>query len=462
MKNKIGLLPLYIELYDKVNPALRIRLENFYDKIAESFEKQGFEVCRSKFCRLTEEFKDTVTSFEKEEVSCIVTLHMAYSPSLMSAQILAQTKLPIIVLDTTETYAFGNKQNPDEILYCHGIHGVMDMCNLLIQNKKKYAIAAGHWEKSDVIIRTSQFIRAAICANALKGMKVGSIGGSFEGMGDIAISDEKIKELFDIDIVYADGAELLSYKNALTDVEIDNEIAYDLTIGEITNKFSSEVHKRTVRDGLAVRKWMEQRNLGAFTANFSKITKSSGLDTMPFMEACKSMARGKGYAGEGDVLTAAFCGALLNGFEYTSFVEIFCPDWEGEAVMLSHMGEMNYACASRKIELKETEFIYGDAQNPIVGYGCYKGGDAVFVNIFSDGDKYNLLIAPVDVIASDSDSFGGNIRGWIKPHMPVHQFLEKVSRAGATHHSIMVYDATVESLEYFGQLCGLNVIVLDK
>lgn len=461
MKIKIGLLPLYIELYDKVCPSLRSRLENYYEKIAESFEEKGFTVCRSKFCRLIEEFQETVSSFEDENVTCIITLHMAYSPSLMSAKILAETKLPIIVLDTTETYSFGSMQNPDEIMYCHGIHGVMDMCNLLIKNKKNYAIAAGHWEKSNVISRTCEFIKAAFAAKALFGMKVGSLGGSFDGMGDFAISDEEIKRLFGIEIVYADGTELKGYKNGLSDAEIENEIENDLKIGEIINPFPSQVHKRSVRDGLCVRKWIDNNNLGAFTINFSKITKSSGLDTMPFMEACKAMARGTGYAGEGDVLTAAFCGALRSSFEYTSFVEIFCPDWEGESVMISHMGEMNYSCASGKIELKETEFIYGDAENPIVGYGCFKNGNAVFVNVFNDGDKYNLLISPVDVIAPDNDNFKGNIRGWIKPKMPLSQFLEKISYAGATHHSIIVYDTTIEALSYFGSLCGLNVITLN-
>ncbi len=71
--------------------------------------------------------------------------------------------------------------------------------------------------------------------------------------------------------------------------------------------------------------------------------------------------------------TAAFCGALRRGFTDTAFVEIFCPDWKGNRVLLSHMGKMNYACTDGELELVEMNFIYG-AENPVVAYGRYRAG----------------------------------------------------------------------------------------
>ena len=57
-------------------------------------------------CRVKQEFIDSISLFEREEVDAIVTLHLAYSPSLESADVLARTKKPIIVLNTTPTYDF--------------------------------------------------------------------------------------------------------------------------------------------------------------------------------------------------------------------------------------------------------------------------------------------------------------------------------------------------------------------
>lgn len=150
---KIGLLPLYIALYDVYSQGLRPRLEAFYEKVAEEIEKRGAEVVRSPFCRLKNEFEGAVSLFKKENVDAIVTLHMAYSPSLESIDALCKTDLPIVILDTTETLSFSATQTPSEISYNHGIHGVMDLCSLLKQRSKPYAIAAGHYLYSKCIDR---------------------------------------------------------------------------------------------------------------------------------------------------------------------------------------------------------------------------------------------------------------------------------------------------------------------
>lgn len=56
---------------------------------------------------------------------------------------LADTRLPIIVCDTTPSYSYGPEQHPDELMYNHGIHGVQDMFNLLVRNGKPFTIEVG-------------------------------------------------------------------------------------------------------------------------------------------------------------------------------------------------------------------------------------------------------------------------------------------------------------------------------
>ena len=118
---KIGLLPLYVKLYDDKLPEMRNRLEQFYNKIALMIENEKITVVKSSFCRLKNEFADAVNLFETESVDAIVTIHMAYSPSLESIDALCGTDIPIIVLDTTETLVFTNFQDPGEIMFNHGV-----------------------------------------------------------------------------------------------------------------------------------------------------------------------------------------------------------------------------------------------------------------------------------------------------------------------------------------------------
>lgn len=459
-KIKIGFMPLYIKLYDDCGLTIRERLEPFYEKLACELEAEGFEVIRNEFCRVKSEFEACVAKFEAEGADCIVTWHAAYSPSLESIDALAGTELPIVVLDTTETFDFSPAQSTEEININHGIHGVMDMTSMLSRRGKAYAIAAGHYPESDVVAKAARLVRAAAGAASLKGSRVGTIGGSFDGMGDFLISDEELLERFGVTAVYSDGAELASLGEEVTDAEIDAEIAKDMDSCKVLAPFSRESHAKTVRNCFAVRKWLEKEKLDAFTVNFREIRPENGLRVMPFMEACKAMARGVGYAGEGDVLTAAITGALMRGFDTAAFVEIFCPDWKNNTLFLSHMGEFNMALAGDKPEIKEIPFVFGDAEDPVVCYGRYKAGSAVFVNVFKDAEKYKMLISPVEMQDADNDGFEGTVRGWMRPCMPVADFLAAISNAGVTHHSSLVYGATLEEVAYFAKLLGLEVVTV--
>ncbi len=459
-KIKIGFMPLYIKLYDDCGLTIRDRLEPFYEKLACELEAEGFEVIRNEFCRVKSEFEACVAKFEAEDADCIVTWHAAYSPSLESIDALAGTELPIVVLDTTETFDFSPAQSTEEININHGIHGVMDMTSMLSRRGKAYAIAAGHYPESDVVAKAARLVRAAAGAASLKGSRVGTIGGSFDGMGDFLISDEELAERFGVTAVYSDGAELARLGEEVTDAEIDAEIAKDMESCKVLAPFSRESHAKTVRNCLAVRKWLEKEKLDAFTVNFREIRPENGLRVMPFMEACKAMARGVGYAGEGDVLTAAITGALMRGFDTAAFVEIFCPDWKNNTLFLSHMGEFNMALAGDKPEIKEIPFVFGDAEDPVVCYGRYKAGSAVFVNVFKDAEKYKMLISPVEMQDAENDGFEGTVRGWMKPALPVADFLAAISNAGVTHHSSLVYGAALEEVAYFAKLLGLEVVTV--
>ena len=461
-KIKIGFLPLYIKLYDDTGngAAERPVMMDFYLGIAKQFEGMGFDVLTSEFCRIKPEFRETVDRFEREGADCIVTWHAAYSPSLECIKVLTDSKLPIVVLDTTDTYDFSPTQNPTAISRCHGIHGVMDMCSMLRRYGKKYAIAAGHYAESDVVERVAGFVKAAYAAAALEGSRTASIGGSFDGMGDFLVSDEDMKSRFGVEIVYPTKDEIKAELDAVTDAEAEAEMAIDRENCYEILPVDKAVHMRTAKNCLAVRRWLDKNNIDAFTANFREVTPdTTGLEIMPFMEACKSMARGIGYAGEGDVLTASLVGALMKGFcDKAAFVEIFCPDWKGNTLMLSHMGEYNPKLISGKAGMKEINFIFGDSENPIVSYGCYRGGPAVFVNLYQAADGFRLFISPVEMqdVDPEQDNFAGRVRGWMKPHLPVPAFLEAISRAGATHHSALIYDAKPEQLVFFAELCRLG------
>ncbi|MBS5725363.1 MAG: hypothetical protein KHW59_06240 [Clostridiales bacterium] len=72
----------------------------------------------------------------------------------------------------------------------------MDMTNMLRRRGKPYAIAAGPHPQSDVVGRAGRLAQIAAGAASLAGSRVGTVGGSFDGMGDFLISDQELLERF--------------------------------------------------------------------------------------------------------------------------------------------------------------------------------------------------------------------------------------------------------------------------
>ena len=197
----VGLLPLYLELYDQVVPELRREVEAFAATIKTELEKPGVTVIAAPVCRVKSEFKAAVKQFEAQGAAAIVTLHLAYSPSLESIEALAGTDLPVIMLDTTPDYEFGFGVDPARIMPNHGIHGVQDLANMLLRRGKKFLLEAGHWQHSDVLARVQTDIKSGIVADGMKKARVGLVGSPFRGMGDFFVPFAKLRELIGMTVV---------------------------------------------------------------------------------------------------------------------------------------------------------------------------------------------------------------------------------------------------------------------
>ena len=457
-KMKIGLLPQYLELYDKNCSEFRPEMESFLALIAAEFKKRGVEVVAGRVCRLAAEFAKEIKSFENAGAQAIVSLHLAYSPSLESANALKSTKLPLIILDTTPDYEFSPDTAPLRIMFNHGIHGVQDMCNLLLRNGKDFIIEAGHWRKSDVLDRVLQSLEAVGIADSLRNSRTGLIGNPFKGMGDFSIPFDRMKKEMGITTVPFDFKRINDYLPKENSSEVKAEISSNMKMSAGAKQEMKD-HVNTARAGIAVRKWIKENKLSAFSANFMECGKRTGLPTVPFLEASKAMSDGIGYAGEGDVLTASLVGALMSQYPETTFTEMFCPDWESNRIFLSHMGEVNLNLLDAKPELIKCAFPIEDTNPPLFAAGRLKSGKATLVNLAPGRDNtYTLIMATVSVEKARDSKFKNSVRGWIKPQIKIEDFLAEYSRAGGTHHLAMVYGKKIQALSKFAKIMGWNAL----
>ena len=460
----IGLLPLYIKLYDDVDPALRDLQMPFLKDVEKALQSEGLIVTVSDVCRVHGEFAHAVEEFNKLDVAAVVTLHLAYSPSLEAIDALAALNAPIILMDTTPTFDFTATAGLQAIDRNHGIHGVQDLCCMLKRRDIPYHLVCGHLDSSDIAQRVAGLCRAAAAATAMKRMRVGLVGEPFEGMGDFRVDPKTLEAVTGAQVVRLLPEDAFAISECITKADVEAQIAEDVSQydSEVSNP---ESHYLATRAALTLRRWVKKNALGALSVNFSQVTRATGLDKMPFGELSRMMARGIGYAGEGDVLTASMVGALMTVYESTGFVEMFCPDWKRGILLISHMAEMNIALSGSKPLLTDVPFPFTDVGDTVGAFACHRAGAAVLVNLAPlRPDRFTLLLAQVDMVTPEWDEtqLRNQIRGWLKPRIALDRFLTWFSQAGGTHHSALVYDADIATLSAFGHMMGFEVVIADN
>ncbi len=458
----IGLLPLYLKLYDDIMPERRQVFAPFIESIAARLQTRGMRVVTAPIVRVAEECRVAVETF-RDRVDVVVTLHLAYSPSLEALPSLLDSSLPIVMLDTTIDAAFGPEVNAERIMYNHGVHGVMDLANMLRRNRRHFEIVAGREDCPRTLDRVADLARAARAASSLQGVVALRIGAAFAGMGDFAVPEGLLRERFGITLRRADMEALDRAVEQVTDEAVEKELASDRR--RYNCRLDAGIHRVAVSVGLGLRQVLEQEGCDAFSINFQAFDRPDrAACAMPFLEISKAMARGTGYGGEGDILTAALAGALMRGFGPASFTEIFCADWAGNTLFLSHMGEVNPALADGRPHLFAKPSFDGRSRDTAVLTCALRPGPAMLVNLApGPDDRFALIVAPVEVLAEGDRldrSLRDTIRAWIKPACPVAEFLESYSRAGGTHHSVLVPDTTADAVAAFGRFLDLPVTMI--
>jgi len=159
------------------------------------------------------------------------------------------------------------------------------------------------------------------------------------------------------------------------------------------------------------------------------------------------MAEGIGFGGEGDLIAAAGTWLLEQLRSPATFSEIFTVDFEGNSLLLSHMGEANasMARADRKIPLvfRPRRLVDTTSGQLTLVVSLDPGPATLCCLTLGCGGRWRLIASRVEI-----DDFGP-IPGMVTPHFKarvardVRDWLTDYAKAGgAHHHAICFGDAT--------------------
>lgn len=175
--------------------------------------------------------------------------------------------------------------------------------------------------------------------------------------------------------------------------------------------------KVQARYEIAIKRFLDEGGYNAFTTNFEDL---HGMKQLPGLAVQRLMAKGYGFAGEGDWKTAALDRLLkvMSHHQSTGFMEDYTYEMTSgqEAVLQSHMLEVDPALAHTKPVIVVSPLGIGNREDPARLVFDGKAGEGVVVSIADFGTHFKWLIQEVEAFEPEEAA----------PHLPVARVLWKI------------------------------------
>jgi L-arabinose isomerase len=344
------------------------------------------------------------------------------------------------------------------------MHGVMDLTNTLWRAGRRYHVVAGHPGHPTFVERLKMAVRTAAGANVLRSGRVGRVGEPFEGMLDFTFDEANRQDVLGFEIVTVEAEKLVRDAEAVDGPRVAEYIEWARSEFDVDDGLSEEELTASARASLAYEDFVSSERLDAATMNFLSVA-AAKAEAMPFLGAARAMSGGKGYAGEGDVLTAALVAAMARIAGEATFTEWFCPDYGRDEILLSHMGECNYAMArsDRPVRLVAKPFAWGDCKRPAVPVFQMKPGSATIVALTeTPARSFKLIAVPVESEDAPEQPNMSSPYSRVRMGCSLPEFLERYSRAGGTHHAALAFGDRREEMRILANLLGVSCEVVGS
>jgi L-arabinose isomerase len=247
----------------------------------------------------------------------------------------------------------------------------------------------------------------------------------------------------------------------VTDDAVAEVIAFEDERFEIDPRLSAEERADHARMQVAIQRILDDGGFGAYTAHFDAIGEDGRFARLPLAAASTLMARGYGYAAEGDVLTACLvsAGHVLIGDAH--FTEMYAMDFPSDSVLMSHMGEGNWkvARADRPVRLIKRPLGIGRLDDPPTFLFQYQPGPATLATLVSlGGERFRLVVAEGENLDSQVLPALEMPYGQFRPGSGLRACLNGWLAAGGPHHEVMNLGHHAASWQVFCRLAGIEYV----
>jgi L-arabinose isomerase len=352
------------DLYDDMIPGIAQRQEGYAAELAAHLSDVG-EFIPSKAIKYREDAERAMREFENADVDGVLVVMLTYGPAMRVARLLAETRLPVCLANIQPEPSVTPAWDMDDMTYNQGVHGAQDTANAMVRAGKRFTVLTDDWKSASFRADVGRWARAAAAATAWKQLKVAIFGYAMNEMGDIRVDESALVRSLGPAIISVAQGDLWREMQEVSPAAIDGHLFEDSEFRDRPAAVGGGAH-RPRPDAGRDRADPGPPGFGAYTAHFDAIGEDGRFARLPLAAASSLLAKGYGYAAEGDVLTAClvFAGHVLIGNAH--FTEMYAMDFPSDSILQSHMGEGNWKIArsDRPVKLVKRPLGIGRLADP--------------------------------------------------------------------------------------------------
>ena len=349
-------------------------------------------------------------------------------------------------------------------------HGDREYGHIVSRMRMERKVVVGHWSDPVVVDKIASWMRTAVGIVESSHIRVMRVA---DNMRNVAVTEgdkveAQIKFGWEVDaypvneIAESVAAVSQSDTNALVDEYYDK---YEILLeGRDPEEFKKHVAVQAQIE-LGFERFLQEKNYQAIVTHFGDL---GALKQLPGLAIQRLMEKGYGFGAEGDWKTAAlyrtmwFMGQGLP--KGCSFLEDYTLNFDGEnsTILQAHMLEVCPLIAEHKPKLEVHPLGIGGKNDPARLVFTSKEGAGVAATIIDMGNRFRLIVNKVNCIKSkELPKLPVASSLWIpEPNLEVGAAAWIL--AGGTHHTSFSYDLTVEYLEDYAEIAGIEMVVIDN
>jgi L-arabinose isomerase len=455
---RIGLLGIMQSLYDDMVPGIVERQAAYAREIGEALSGVA-DVVVAPPSKERDQIESAMKSLEAEDLDGLLVVMLTYGPAMRVARVLRDTRLPICLANIQPVPNVTAEWDMADLTYNQGIHGAQDTANAMVRAGRAFHVITDDWHSESFADSVGIWARAAAAVTRWRQLRVAVFGYAMNGMGDISVDTHALIRSLGPQIDALAPGDLVRAAAAVTDADLAALIAAEDARFEIDPALSAEEREDHARMQLGLEQILSSKGYGAYSTHFDAIGEDGRFNRLPLAAASSLMAKGYGFGAEGDALTASFMVATRDLLGVTQFTEMYAMDFPSDSILMSHMGEGNWALArpDRPVRLIKRPLGIGGLADPPTFLFQYATGPMTLACLISlGGEKFRLLVVEGEILDTDELPALEMPYGFFRPASGLKACMDQWLRLGGPHHQVLNPGHRAREWEVFCELAGIE------